>query len=367
MSNSDDMNDCANIFLEAAYDPSQLSDALNSATKLFDSNAAQLIAFDNKGTLLSSTNIGFEENAQNKWHEYIEINPRFIAGAQMKAGDIVYDYSNMTDASIQKDITYQELLKPSDLDWYAGAKLIQTQDCTVLFGIFRHGKAGHFDTDELNRFKWLSDKISETARTALKIDEIKWRSKYSALENWHNSIAAISVEGRIIESSPSFQTLLETYNLGRLGANGSIIINNPKVSKFVSQSLPLFYKGSHTCNIQKEIAFKSHSEQWIRMKLHEIPLDSRWSLAGAVLLLSLDEVLDLSVTPQKVSEVLSLTIAESEVAILLANGHSFADAAKLRRTTYGTIKSQVKSIYGKTECHNQTELVILLNRLFDKI
>ena len=96
MSNSDDMNDCANIFLEAAYDPSQLSDALKSATKLFDSNAAQLIAFDNKGTLLSSTNIGFEENAQNKWHEYIEISPRFIAGAQMKAGDIVFDYSNMT-------------------------------------------------------------------------------------------------------------------------------------------------------------------------------------------------------------------------------------------------------------------------------
>ena len=180
-------------------------------------------------------------------------------------------------------------------------------------------------------------------------------------------IAAISVEGRIIESSPRFQTLLETYNLGQLGANGSIIINNPKVSAFVSQSLPLFYKGSHTSNIQKEIVFKSRSGQWVRMKLHEIPLDSRWSLAGAVLLLSLDEVLDLSVTPQKVSEVLSLTIAESEVAILLANGHSFADTAKLRRTTYGTIKSQVKSIYGKTESHNQTELAILLNRLFYKI
>ena len=361
------MKSCETLFLEAAYDPSHLTEALRAASNLFDGNAAQLIAFDNKGALLSSNNIGFDDNAHHKWHEYLEISPRFIAGAQMKAGDIVFDYLNMTDKSIEKDITYQELLKPSDLDWYAGAKLIETKECTVLFGVFRGGSSEHFDAEELRRFKWLSDRISDIARTALKIDEIKWRSKYSALENWHDAIAAISSESRILESSPRFSALLKRYNLGRLGVNGSIIFNNPRVSEFINRSLSLSYYLSLTPNPRKDVVFKSQSGHWIRLRLHDIPLDSRWSLSGAVRLLSLEEISDLGVSPQKVSEVLSLTIAESEVAILLANGRSFNDAARLRQTSYGTIKSQVKSIYAKTDCRNQTELAILLNRLFDNM
>jgi DNA-binding CsgD family transcriptional regulator len=57
-----------------------------------------------------------------------------------------------------------------------------------------------------------------------------------------------------------------------------------------------------------------------------------------------------------------LTGAEAKLAASLSSGRSLEEVACERRITIGTARSQLRSIFAKTQTHRQAELVALLNR-----
>ena len=57
------------------------------------------------------------------------------------------------------------------------------------------------------------------------------------------------------------------------------------------------------------------------------------------------------------------TEAECRLAGILITGCSLKDAAEQRQVTYETVRSQLKSIFGKTGVRRQTELIELLIRV----
>jgi len=59
----------------------------------------------------------------------------------------------------------------------------------------------------------------------------------------------------------------------------------------------------------------------------------------------------------------SLTPAETEVANGLLTGYSLEEIAALRRVTVGTIRDQLKNLFGKTGTNRQADLVRLLLNL----
>ena len=58
-----------------------------------------------------------------------------------------------------------------------------------------------------------------------------------------------------------------------------------------------------------------------------------------------------------------LTLAEVRVATALVQGHDLKDVAKAQRTSIETVRSQLKSIYLKTDTHRRGQLVELLFRV----
>jgi DNA-binding CsgD family transcriptional regulator len=62
---------------------------------------------------------------------------------------------------------------------------------------------------------------------------------------------------------------------------------------------------------------------------------------------------------------LSLTAAEAEVALALCDGQSRDTIAARRGVSPETVKAQVKSLYQKTGCHRETELVLLLRTMVE--
>lgn len=61
--------------------------------------------------------------------------------------------------------------------------------------------------------------------------------------------------------------------------------------------------------------------------------------------------------------VYSLTEAEADIALLLAEGHSPEAISVARNTTIGTTRMQIKAIYAKLDVHRQSELVSRLSQL----
>ena len=60
-----------------------------------------------------------------------------------------------------------------------------------------------------------------------------------------------------------------------------------------------------------------------------------------------------------------LTAAEAQVAIDIAAGRSVEDIAASRSVTRNTVRSQLKSIFDKTNTHRQLQLATLVAGLGD--
>ncbi len=58
-----------------------------------------------------------------------------------------------------------------------------------------------------------------------------------------------------------------------------------------------------------------------------------------------------------------LTAAEAEVAVLLARGLDLRDIAERRGSAYATVRTQIRSIAGKTGCSRQSQIVAVVARL----
>jgi DNA-binding CsgD family transcriptional regulator len=58
-----------------------------------------------------------------------------------------------------------------------------------------------------------------------------------------------------------------------------------------------------------------------------------------------------------------LTMAETRLAIQMARGDVPADVARSRRLSRTTIRSQLASVFAKTQTRRQAELVTLLARV----
>ncbi len=66
------------------------------------------------------------------------------------------------------------------------------------------------------------------------------------------------------------------------------------------------------------------------------------------------------VPSQVLQRLYGLTGAESEMAMLIAQGHGLAYAAEQLRVTLNTAKTHQRQIFAKTGVHRQAELVRLL-------
>jgi DNA-binding CsgD family transcriptional regulator len=80
----------------------------------------------------------------------------------------------------------------------------------------------------------------------------------------------------------------------------------------------------------------------------------------AAILFLRDPEQELSVDPADLRQLYDLTAAEAELAASLARGLSLEEAAARRGISYETARTQLKSLFQKTGCRKQSQLVALL-------
>jgi DNA-binding CsgD family transcriptional regulator len=85
---------------------------------------------------------------------------------------------------------------------------------------------------------------------------------------------------------------------------------------------------------------------------------------GARLILTLRDLEAVRRPPLEIlSEVFSLTAAEAMVASMVAAGWSPEEIANELQVSRETVRNQIKTIFGKTGTHRQSELAALISRV----
>lgn len=364
---SKEIQACIETFYRLAIEPDKLDHALTSAANLFQGDVAQFAVFSPEFTRVSSRIVGGLPDVQEKEAEYYARNPRWRAAHGLSAGQICCDFSHSTQQEIDRDPTYQELLKPNHANWYAGAQLMRDARGAVTIGLCRGGRAGHFSESELDLFRIFVRHVSNAISLLYDLQERRNADLIEAVNGLSKRCAILDAQGRIIAASEAFLDSVGNEAVFELGADRTFHINDARAAKELGALL-------RNCAPEAEIdapqsaylilARGPRSGLW-RLRGSSLPRIAEWVAGAGICLITLEEISLHSLGgPGVLERAFRLTDAEARLAVDMADGKGLPRAALKRGVSHETARSQAKQIFAKTGCRNQSELCALLARIF---
>ena len=181
------------------------------------------------------------------------------------------------------------------------------------------------------------------------------------LDNTRVGIIQLDRSGRIVEANDRASDLLRRSD-GLSDRNGTLSAATPedgaRLQELLAQALPRFGQqgtsGSMTVRRPSLLP---------RFAVHVKPVASREDYRSrhvAALLLIVDPVDRARSDPGLVASALGLTPAESQIAVLLAEGRTLPQIAAATGRGYGTVRSHLKHIFAKLGVTRQVELARLV-------
>lgn len=367
-SRSSRLLDTAQAFYGVLEGSTRIEGALLGTARTFNGEIANLLATGPDRIVSSSILVGASPRVLELEAEYLAINPRIAAGQGLTPGELSYDASHTTPDQIAKDQTYQELFRPYGLDWYVGSKLIENERGGMLFAVFREDRHGHLSKTEIAEFKWICKHATMAFDLMMIRDAERVSGAVSSVEAFTGCAAVMDKDGRVVETSGRFFELARRSTLFRLEADGTFHCVDARVNKRIGTLLCGITRASVEARPDLAtlvlLARDPEGKLW-RVRASPLPERLPWVVPGGRCLISIDEVpsgpsFD---QPRLLIEAFGLTPAEAAVAIELCNGTGLRDVANRRKVSYHTVRNQAKSIFSKTGCRTQAELVQLLARM----
>jgi DNA-binding CsgD family transcriptional regulator len=155
--------------------------------------------------------------------------------------------------------------------------------------------------------------------------------------------------GRVVELSPAGRAILERESR----ANASHETLYGAVKELVSRAGAQFPAGSTSW-------LATSTKEGFTALINQVA--NAWSDETiALILLDLDAHPEPS--PRTLQRLFGFTAAETQLAIELARGNNLIDIARARRLSRTTVRSQLASLFVKTQTRRQADLIALLGRL----
>lgn len=185
------------------------------------------------------------------------------------------------------------------------------------------------------------------------------------LENTQCGVIQLDVRGRIVAANDRAQELLRKRDglLDQGGFLGAVSSgDDAALQRVLARALPFPGGQGASGSVMVSRPFASP-----RLAVHVSPVGEAQTglraARSAALVLVVDPALRFEIAPELASETLGLTPAESQVALLLAQGRSVREIALATGRRYGTVRWHLKHIFTKLNVTHQTELVALVQSL----
>lgn len=140
------------------------------------------------------------------------------------------------------------------------------------------------------------------------------------------------------------------------------------IDRVTDQRLQSVIRSAVTCNADQNAALTVAVQRRLRLPLvvRTIRLKEdtqRPTTSAMLLLLVFDPELRQGPPPEILTQAFRLTQAESDVAIGILSGKSFAEIAAIRGVKIGTVRAYSKAVFSKTHTRGQADLTGVLTRL----
>jgi DNA-binding CsgD family transcriptional regulator len=345
-------------FVVAATDPSYWIDALNVATSVTESYGAVILPLTGKMfsalPFTESMSRSFEIFIKDGWYSRDE---RRRGLNIMKERGVVDDLDIFTVEDIKRHPYYQEFLAPHGLRWFGGVH-INCGDETWCLSIQRKIAQGPFTAEEKRQLGKLGDRLSGAAAIAGAIGDATGSGALDAFDISTQGAALINRSGKIYRINQTAERILgsdvKVIN-GRLTADdaAATVRFEKAVKKLINSS---------SAAGEPPIAFARIGRRPLLVYLTKLPSMAGNALAECQVVAVLVDT-DLALTPSTAAlqAAFDFTAAEARLAIQISTGIPLEAIADKLAITKETSRTQLKSIFAKTGCRRQAELVAMLS------
>lgn len=279
----------------------------------------------------------------------------------LPANEFHSDAAHFTLQDMSREPLYRDLLWP--LGWgYAAATHIQIPNGdSLILSLERRRDDGPVRKDAVTRLTALRPHLARSALLASRLAFEQVRSANEAFGMTGLPSAAISINGRVIDSNALFD---QRFEKTAIGAGNRLTLNNPDANSILEECLAAAQTGNRGKPLASRSIALARTELTEAAVLHLVPVTgfARDLFATAAFFVILTPLDATRLAPvELIQGLFDLTTMEARVARALAAGSDVGNAAQTFGISRETVRAHLKSIFSKTGFSRQTDLATAIS------
>jgi len=357
------------IIYDAAGDSSRWSCLLERLGEVLNGSAGSLHSQhrnSQQADVAASWNIDSDLISEYVGH-YSQVNPCFGVGTLLiREGAVNPRQALCSDQVLRESEFYNDYLQRLDAFHGVAATILEDEAASANLTIFRPMRAKPIGEAECALMRALMPHFQRAFQLHNRIQglEQKGAAAADALEHLAVGLVMLSAEGKALQVNQAASAILASQKGLRVTSRGM-------VAEIPSENLRLqrLIRGAIITGTGKGLdsggvmmiarGVRKRSLQVLVVPLRTRALQIGKDVPAAVVFISDPEREPISET-QVFAKLFGLTPAEARLARILAGGDTLKEASEQLDVAESTVKSQLKSIFAKTDTKRQSELVRLL-------
>jgi len=258
---------------------------------------------------------------------------------------------------------YQEWVVPQGIAYATGATVLREGDWLTQLYLQRSPEHSPFVRDEIDLLNEFVPHLQRAIQMRQRFTELQLGQNFlaSSLDVLAMPTVLFDEYCRVVHMNRSGELLLKSSRDCWI-EGGHIFTRDLSATRSLNLELTKAIRASHGEVVDPgDIVLLHRSARMpLILMLTPLRLSENTLSQGAALMFIFDPEKAPAITVNLVKRLFGLSKAEAELAVALCCGKTLEDTANERDTSIHTIRSQLKSIFGKTGTKRQTHLVSLL-------
>jgi len=354
-------------------------ETLSDMRSVFDARSAQLFTgrsvngtldfpFSVRSFAADAPDLDSGATFSKNWGGFdLDTDPRMQHAASLSEGELYCDYQFISEDEISRHPFYQEFLSQFETRYHLGVNLNMETDKIVAVTLNWESSQGHATNRETDFLSRLVPHIQRAYRMSETLSQASAEKDalLRLLDHTATGVALLDWSGSVLEMNSKLEQIIGD----RDGINVSrrrIVLDDhsmqDRFEKFVSNPLKRFRIDSTP--MTNAIVGRPSGKRPYVVNVVPVRVSDPTLRGNAALVLSVvDPAVGANLSLDLMQQYFHLTAAEAKVAFEIGRGVSVEEIATQNGVTIQTVRSQLKSVFAKTETHRQTELASLLGRL----
>ncbi|MGB2248239.1 MAG: helix-turn-helix transcriptional regulator [Alcanivorax sediminis] len=355
----------------APYEASGWQEFLNRIVSLSGSRSARILVMNKDADqVFNGVQVNTDASAYQAFVDhYVNLCPWRPGLSTLPPGKF---YSSFLDGICDQKTFYRseffnDWARHLDIHHGASGTVWQHDGQTIQMFMQRTGGQGHFSRDETNAFNALAPHIRRALRLEAIMHQRKQQQTFLEQQGRFSAMLLVNARGELVYAAEPARVILREEQGIRLHARKLRLrdkAGQENLDRLLSASFDI--GNTHAPVTGGVVAVWRLGRTPLLMQVIPLHPDADSNLvpvpAHAAIYL-IDGELETEVDLEKLASLLDLTPAEARIASLISQGEKPADIAVSCQVSIHTVRSQIKSIFTKTEVSTQAQLTKLVRAL----